>query len=287
MLGRRRLWQAQCTLAPKARRSATAHLTKKERATSAYESGRLESGFLQPIGHLTPEQIEQACQAAFANAKDLLDEATLLRESGRCARAFFLAHIACEELGKLPILAAAALGGRFGGPVSWRQIDRALRSHKSKIAQALFMDSIVGDQSLATGKADYEADLRRLPLYTDLKNASLYSSLIEGRFAAPSAVIPCPLVDTFLTLARGRLGAFEGMYVRPMQMAGGLPGMLQRAESPAFKAAMETLIGAEGRKAFEMYQQTRDEAHLRSLLDQVVNDLLDSTQGRGGLEGSD
>jgi AbiV family abortive infection protein len=239
--------------------------------------GRREPGFLEPIGALTTDQIEQACKAAFANATELLDEAGLLRDAGRCARAYFLAHIACEELGKLPILAAAALGGQVGD-VDWQGIDRALRSHRSKIAQALFMDSIVGNQTLEQGKAEYEADLGRMRVYTDLKNAALYSSLIEGRFLTPAEAVPCDFVDTFLTLARGRLGAFEAMYMKPMQASGSLARMVRRTGSPEFRTAMEVLAGARGHSAFEAYRQTGDESHLHRLLDGVLDELLGSSQ---------
>lgn len=74
----------------------------------------LESSFLQPIGPLTPDQIEQACEAAFANANDLLDEAALLRESGRCARAFFLAHIGPRKVGLIATISLRALNIRVG-----------------------------------------------------------------------------------------------------------------------------------------------------------------------------
>jgi AbiV family abortive infection protein len=239
--------------------------------------GHRDPGFLEPIGALTTDQIEQACKAAFGNATELLEEAALLRDAGRCARAFFLAHIACEELGKLPILAAAALGGQFGG-VDWPRIDRALRSHRSKIAQALFMDSIVGNQTLAQGKADYEADLGRMRTYTDLKNAALYSSLIEGRFATPAEAVPCDFVDTFLTLARGRLGAFDAMYMKPMREPGSLARMVRRTESSEFRTAMEVLVGAKGHEAYEAYRRTGDESYLRRLLVGIINDLLDSSR---------
>jgi hypothetical protein len=112
-----------------------------------------EKGFLEPVGPLTPEQIEDACEAAFANAVDLLEEADLLRANDRCARAYFLAHIACEELGKLPILTTAAVSQHIGHDVDWKRIDRVLRDHAGKIKQVLFMDSIVGGQGLAQGKA--------------------------------------------------------------------------------------------------------------------------------------
>jgi AbiV family abortive infection protein len=119
-----------------------------ERAEPSPSSERpWERGFLEPATELTPQRIEQACEAAFANAADLLDEAEILRANARCSRAYFLAHIACEELGKLPILTTAAVAQHLGHDVDWRRIDRVLRDHASKIKQVLFMDSIVGGRA--------------------------------------------------------------------------------------------------------------------------------------------
>ena len=42
-----------------------------------------EQGFLEPVGPLSADQIEQACEAAFANAVDLLEEADLLRAAAK------------------------------------------------------------------------------------------------------------------------------------------------------------------------------------------------------------
>jgi AbiV family abortive infection protein len=191
--------------------------------------GSFERGFLERVTDLSIEQIEQACETAFANATDLLDEADLLRKEGRCARAYFLAHIACEELGKLPVLTTLAVSLRMGHPVDWRKIDRVLRSHEGKIKQVLFMDSIVGQGGLEEGVRSYEEDVARLRMYTDMKNASLYSFHTGGGFGTPQREIPCEVFDSLRGLAAGRLRAFEGMYLRPMRESGGLDAFLSGA----------------------------------------------------------
>ena len=237
-----------------------------------------EQGFLDPVAELTSEQIEEACEAAFGNAVDLLDEADILRSNERCARAYFLTHIACEELGKLPILTTAAVAHRLGHDVDWRRIDRVLRSHSSKIKQVLFIDSIVGGQGLAEGKAAYEADLKRMRLYIDMKNASLYSFAVEGRFGRPLEAIPCEIYDSFRALAEGRRRTVESMYLTPMRRAGGLPAFLEGVASPRFKAIMEALTGDAGREAFELYEATKDESKIRALLDRLIADVAETTQ---------
>lgn len=237
-----------------------------------------EKGFLESLGELTAEQIEQACEAALANAVDLLEEADILRASDRCARAYFLAHIACEELGKLPILTTAAVSQHIGHDVDWKRIARVLRDHAEKINHVLFMDSIVGDEGLAAGKAAYEADIARMRAYTDTKNASLYSFPFEGQFARPLEAFPCAFYDSFRPLAEGRRNAFESMYLTPVRESGGLRAFLERMDTPRFQALIAALTGDEGRQAFEAYEATGDEAPLRALFDRLLGEELEAAR---------
>jgi AbiV family abortive infection protein len=184
-----------------------------------------------------------------------------------------LAHIACEEVGKIPILITAAVSERAGYPVDWGRIDRVLRSHTDKIAQVLFMDSIVGDQGLAQGEAEYQNNLKRMRSYTDAKNASLYSFFINGQFVRPLDAFNCEFFDGFRPLAHGRLEALEEMYVAPVRRAAGVEGFLEKATSPAVRSFIEVLTGDEGRKAFEFYKETGDESKIRSLFHQLIGDL--------------
>jgi hypothetical protein len=59
-------------------------------------------------------------------------------------------------------------------------------------------------------------------LYTDAKNASLYSFQASGEFVAPQEAVDCDFFDGFRGVARGRLEAFHQMYVRLIRDAGGL-----------------------------------------------------------------
>lgn len=230
-----------------------------------------QSGFLRPISNLTPEEVQQACEAALANADDLLAEADILREHGRCARAYFLAHVACEELGKLPVLTTAAVSEWMGNPVDWKRIDHALRSHGYKMKQVLFMDSLHHREGgVAQGQADYNADVKRMKTYLDFKNASLYSFQSVDMFATPQAAIPCESFDALRGLAQGRRDAFEGMYLRPVIETGGLPAFLERMDVARVEEMIAILTGEEGREAFEAYRQTGDESNLRLLIERLI-----------------
>jgi AbiV family abortive infection protein len=215
---------------------------------------------------------EQGASAEPNWEDDLLAEADILREHGRCARAYFLAHVACEELGKLPILITAAVADHMGRGVNWRRIDHALRSHEVKIKQALFMDSLHGGGGMAQGKADYEADVRRMKAYLDFKNASLYSFQGIDRFGTPQEAIPCENFDALRKLAQSRRHAFDGMYVRPVIGAGGLQAFLARMETSRVEAMLDALTGDEGREALKQAQETGDDSKFRALFDRLLSD---------------
>jgi AbiV family abortive infection protein len=225
---------------------------------------------------LTFAQIDQASEAAFANAVALLEEADMLRREGRCARAYFLTHICCEELGKLPILAALAVRLRMKFAVDWKKVDHALRSHEDKIKQVLFMDSLHGEASLRDGATAYDEDVKMMRMHTDLKNSALYSFQFEGQFLQPDREISCDFFDTFRKLAEGRLRAFEGMYLRLPREAGGIEGFLTGREAARVEEVMPRLFGDEGRAAFEEYQRSGDEAGVRAFFDRLIDESRNS-----------
>jgi AbiV family abortive infection protein len=218
----------------------------------------------------TESQIEEACEAAFRNAGELLDEADVLRGNDRCARAYFLAHIACEELGKLPILTEAATSQRMGREVNWDKIRSVLTSHKHKIKRVLFVDSLMGDKTLQEGEREYEQDLKRMRTYLDVKNASLYSFESEGHFQTPSAALNCDFFDTFRGVARGRLRVCEEMYLRPMRDAGGLSRFLDRMSGERQERLTELLEGSDLAAAFQRYRETGDDSEVTSLFLQAL-----------------
>lgn len=81
---------------------------------------------------LTLEEIEELCRACVANAAELLEEAAILVEIGRPARAYFLARIAFEEIVK-PIMLTAAGARVLGGlDPNWSLLDKALKEHPVK-----------------------------------------------------------------------------------------------------------------------------------------------------------
>ena len=83
-----------------------------------------------------------ACHLVFKNALELGAEAELLLEHSHFARAYFLSHIASEELGKVPYLLAAAEGAERGVGVDWRALRLQLEDHREKLRALAYLDHV-------------------------------------------------------------------------------------------------------------------------------------------------
>jgi AbiV family abortive infection protein len=228
-----------------------------------------EGGFLQPVGNLTLPQIQEACEAAYGNAVALLEEAAILRSHERCARALYLAHVACEELGKLPILCALAVSVHMGHEIDWKRIDRALRSHEAKFKQVLFEDSLHVPGDWAAGLEAYEKDLELLRAYLDVKNSCLYSFNLDGSFFQPNVEVPCDHFDSFEGLAHNRLAAFEAAYMNLLRQSGSFEALFSGPWAARADEFLERLTSDETAAVFDEYQRTGDISKIEELFEDI------------------
>jgi AbiV family abortive infection protein len=126
------------------------------------------------VRELSVEELLDGCRESLANASELLDEAELLLENEHYARAYFLAHIACEEMAKSPILNRAACELALELPPDWRKLDKRLRDHRGKIRKVLTMDYFQSEIRVDDSDVkDFAEDLERVPLYNQAKNDRL------------------------------------------------------------------------------------------------------------------
>ncbi|HDR7380530.1 MULTISPECIES: AbiV family abortive infection protein [Bacillus cereus group] len=96
---------------------------------------------------LKVEDIENIFLKIYENACELVDEAELLYKHQKYSRAYLCAHISFEEFGKLPMLNTVALNIYNGIKIDWKQLNKRLRDHKSKISQSygtvMFLDDVI------------------------------------------------------------------------------------------------------------------------------------------------
>ena len=147
---------------------------------------------MQPLSLM---QIVQGCRKILENAEELLEEAQVLFERQSYVRAYALAHIAGEELGKLPMLDGTSKDVIGGNVVDWKHFYKRFRNHPWKIGYMLA--SNLNPWLEAADNAN-EADIaiqkfnqlgRRVDEFNRLRNKAFYVDLDEGYFQKPSEVV--------------------------------------------------------------------------------------------------
>jgi len=186
---------------------------------------------------LSVSQIEEARSKILQNATELVEEAELLLVNGRHARAYSLAHLACEEMAKIPMLLRAATDKILGRDVDWQKLNRRLRSHIEKIRVIIvlgyFVDpNIENDQDLKT----LQKSLAKVKDFNLLKNQSLYTNFVGNSFQNPSEAIPTELAKSLVGLARKRLRFFQSIEI-PTQ--GKIEQIIKSAEFEEISSILE------------------------------------------------
>src|SRR5437588_14783 len=144
----------------------------------------------QTVEPLSVSQIFAASSKLMENAQELVEDAALLLEHHRYARAFALAHLASQEIIKFQLLCSVAVEVARDHPVNWKKIDQLLRDHEVKIRGAILFDFL--RESPQDGVYQASELAQRMSASGDLnakKNYSLYVSQIGHDFVKPSDLI--------------------------------------------------------------------------------------------------
>lgn len=139
---------------------------------------------------LSIEEIESARAKLLSNAESLFSESQLLYEHGFFPRAYYLAHLCCEELAKIPMLVGVGLDLLNGEEIDWKKLHRRLTRHQDKI-NAMHVHDYLQSKIRADDSdvREHEAALKNTPHLNDMKNNSLYAGLVDSIFREPSEVV--------------------------------------------------------------------------------------------------
>lgn len=96
------------------------------------------------MNEFTVDELHQLRLSIFDNAESLHKEALLLLENGYYARAYLLAYFACEELGKVPIVAGVIGRHLKSEAVDWKKTMKRFRDHKAKVESDDFHQYVFG-----------------------------------------------------------------------------------------------------------------------------------------------
>ena len=129
---------------------------------------------------LSKEQVPTLLHFCYCNARDLYEEAALLRDHKKYARALFLCTIAFEELAKIPI----ATNALFIAPEctrSWKGFWKTFNAHSHKQRVAKSYGGIMKQLDRERWKRFYAKRIPQNVPLNEIKLASLYVDCLPIR----------------------------------------------------------------------------------------------------------
>src|SRR5579883_2034183 len=175
-------------------------------------------------------ELVRGAEVCFANAEQLFQEASLLREHKHFSRSIFLHQIAMEECAKVDMIGAAATGMTLGHPVDLQALEKAFRDHKAKNFSNAYMAKASEAEMAAreandskAASAAFEESQREIHGFLNTtKNASMYVDLKDGRFVSPDdtvdeegALVIAALSYYFMSVTYPRLRPLRRMLDEP------------------------------------------------------------------------
>lgn len=138
-------------------------------------------------------ELVRGAEVCFANAEQLFQEASLLREHKHFSRSLFLYQIAMEECAKVDMVGAAATGLTLGHPVDLERLAKAFRDHKAKNFSNAYMSKAPEAEAAARAANDskaasaaFGASQREIHGFLNsAKNAAMYVDFQDGKFVSP------------------------------------------------------------------------------------------------------
>jgi len=163
---------------------------------------------------LTKEQIATLLHFCYCNARDLYDEATLLKDNKKYARAFFLCALALEELAKLPIT-MNALVLPPDDTVAWKGFWKTFNSHARKQEAArTYGQGILKTLNKERWSKYYANRIPAgLPLH-ELKLAGMYVDCYDGVAVRPNKIFTQDVgaVSSLFEVVKRRLDAWAEIH---------------------------------------------------------------------------
>jgi len=148
----------------------------------------------------TKELLLEVVSKAVVNAGQLVDEAKILKEHQKFARAFTLYQLSIEEIGKASMAFSFLLFGNLGDDEEQKLFSKEFRDHKTKTKRATGIDLSIArtidnrevSKTLILNVVKQYGEVDKINNY---KNYSLYTSLIDGAVCLPSEFINQQLVE--------------------------------------------------------------------------------------------
>lgn len=143
---------------------------------------------------LTKDSLFEAITKSIENARQLIEEGEILKNKRRYARAYTLFQLATEEVGKAMMTYGFLLFDDFENVGIQHKFLKNFKDHKIKIKKSVSIDFMIakaiGSESIKKViLSNAETQMTLINKINDLKNNSLYTSLIVHKFLLPSEII--------------------------------------------------------------------------------------------------
>lgn len=166
---------------------------------------------------LDKENLLDGAKLSLENAKELIEEGTLLFDNGRFSRAFTLFQLSIEETGKSSIIFESVLFNKYETADQQKALFKEIKDHinKTRVSQkidiilALFFEDIEIKRVLINNAVKQSKEVDKINNY---KNFSLYVSLKGNRFQKPSEKISKALAADFKFYAEIRHKVASQLY---------------------------------------------------------------------------
>jgi AbiV family abortive infection protein len=194
------------------------------------------------IENVSAADLVSAAELALANAEELRGEAGLLAEHGYFARSYALAHIALEELSKIPMAVRLARDLEAGIAVDWANFGRRFRDHGTKVSTHATADYMFSEiRADNSDVAAYLEDLERIPERLGRRDASLYVDFDGSRFVKPSDAVAARETEAILEYLEPRLDFYR--QTLPARAAAVREGASEQAQESwrAFRQALDSV----------------------------------------------
>ncbi len=166
---------------------------------------------------LNQNLLVNTAEKSLENAKELLDEAALLKQNNKLSRSYCLYQLSIEEVGKSLFCILFVIDGDLGNKEKAKLFEKNFVSHKSKTKQSILIDTFI---ARIIFKGNYEGalsflidsndEMEKLNMINDYKNYSLYTSIVNNEVRKPSEVISNLLVEKISTKAINRYSVTQG-----------------------------------------------------------------------------
>lgn len=174
----------------------------------------------------TVELLREYSAAALKNAAELLEEASLLHENSRAARAYFLAVASIEETGKA-LQAFDAQGRNLADSAVTAKLRRSMEDHSQKITAA-FTAMLLASQDIP------KAVMPAIELMIHLKHGREPSMYTDIRYMESKVQIPSGMVRDVAAKNCVRLSSDCLAHARKHIVAKKTPEVRSRAEDQLF-----------------------------------------------------